>query len=96
MSKHIVTKAFIDKETKERYSSGEVYESSDQERVSFLQEEGYLEQETENEASGTNDDQNAEGDEYPKHTGGGWYELSNGEKVKGKDEAAAAEAKLGE
>lgn len=33
-------------------------------------------------------------DEFPKHTGGGWYELSNGEKVQGKDEAIEEEAKL--
>lgn len=31
---------------------------------------------------------------YPKHTGGGWYELSNGEKIQGKDEAIAAENEL--
>lgn len=30
--------------------------------------------------------------EYPKHTGGGWYELSNGEKVQGKEEAEEKEA----
>jgi uncharacterized protein YdhG (YjbR/CyaY superfamily) len=29
---------------------------------------------------------------YPKHTGGGWYELSNGDKVQGKDRAVEAEA----
>lgn len=29
-----------------------------------------------------------------KHVGGGWYELSNGEKVQGKDEAEAAAAAL--
>lgn len=29
--------------------------------------------------------------EYPKHTGGGWYELSNGEKVQGKEEAEEKE-----
>ncbi len=33
-------------------------------------------------------------DKYPKHIGGGWYELPNGEKVKGKDEALEAMAKL--
>lgn len=33
-------------------------------------------------------------DEYPKHTGGGWYELSNGEKTQGKEEALEEEAKL--
>ena len=31
---------------------------------------------------------------YPKHTGGGWYELSNGEKVQGKEDAEEAQAKL--
>jgi hypothetical protein len=32
---------------------------------------------------------------YPKHTGGGWYELSNGEKVQGKEEAIKSEKELG-
>ncbi|SIT91679.1 hypothetical protein [Edaphobacillus lindanitolerans] len=32
--------------------------------------------------------------EYPKHNGGGWYELSNGETVQGKTAAAKAEAEL--
>ncbi|MED4699623.1 hypothetical protein P9436_11210 [Lysinibacillus capsici] len=32
--------------------------------------------------------------DYPKHTGGAWYSLSNGEKVKGKSEAFEAEAAL--
>lgn len=31
---------------------------------------------------------------FPKHTGGGWYTLSNGEKVQGKDEAIAAQQAL--
>lgn len=35
-------------------------------------------------------------EEYPQHTGGGYYELSDGSKVKGKDKAEAAEKKLGE
>lgn len=30
----------------------------------------------------------------PKHVGGGWYQLSNGEKVQGKDEAIEAEKEL--
>lgn len=33
-------------------------------------------------------------DSYPKSVGGGWYELSNGEKVQGEEDAEAAEAKL--
>lgn len=31
---------------------------------------------------------------FPTHVGGGWYELSNGERVQGRDEAEAAEAAL--
>lgn len=34
--------------------------------------------------------------EFPKHLGGGTYALSNGEKVKGKDEAIEAEQVLNE
>lgn len=34
--------------------------------------------------------------EFPKHVGGGTYELSNGEKVKGKEEAIEAEEALKE
>ena len=30
----------------------------------------------------------------PTHVGGGWYELSDGTRVQGKDEAVAAEAAL--
>lgn len=32
--------------------------------------------------------------EFPKHQGGGWYELSDGSTVRGKEEAEEAEAKL--
>jgi len=31
---------------------------------------------------------------YPKYTDGGWYELSNGEKVQGKKNAIEAEKKI--
>lgn len=34
--------------------------------------------------------------DFPKHTGGGYYELSNGEKIKGKDAAIEAEKALAE
>jgi hypothetical protein len=33
---------------------------------------------------------------FPKATGGGWYELSNGEKKQGRENAIEAEKKLGE
>lgn len=35
-----------------------------------------------------------EGAEWPKHVSDGHYELSNGEKVKGKDAAVAAQAEI--
>jgi hypothetical protein len=38
--------------------------------------------------------ESSEESEFPKHTGGPWYMLSNGEKIQGKDEAVAAEAEL--
>lgn len=43
------------------------------------------------------EEQNQEdNEENPKHTGGGYYELSNGEKVQGKDAAIEAEKALKE
>lgn len=41
-------------------------------------------------------DEGGDAVEFPKHTGGGHYELSNGEKVKGKEAAVEAEAGLKE
>lgn len=37
-----------------------------------------------------------EGEEFPVHRGAGWYELSDGSTVRGKDEAQQAEAELSE
>lgn len=79
-----VLKRFKDKDTKVLYSPDSFYTNEDQERVDFLIEKGYL----------ANRPQQTEAVSFPKHTGGGWYELSNGEKVKGKDEATAAEEDL--
>ena len=42
------------------------------------------------------EDKEPENAEYPKHTGGGYYELSNGEKVQGKEKAIEAEKALHE
>ncbi|SET02123.1 hypothetical protein SAMN05421676_102357 [Salinibacillus kushneri] len=39
-------------------------------------------------------DDSGENEKFPKHTGGGYYELSNGEKIRGKEEAIAAENAL--
>lgn len=77
-----VLKSFRDKTNKEkRYKERDVYESEDAKRVEFLIENGFLasaEQEREENLSQLN------------HVGGGYYELPDGEKVKGKTEALAA------
>ncbi|MDF9520769.1 hypothetical protein P5815_09410 [Bacillus cereus] len=78
---HLVLNAFIDKETKAGYSKGDMYESNDSKRIAFLIEKEFLKG-------------NKEISTFPKHTGGGWYELSNGEKVQGKEEAMSAERSL--
>jgi hypothetical protein len=84
LKKHTVISPFIDKNTKEHYAVGSVYESDDADRISFLQEKGFLEAENDQEES---QDTN-EVDQY--HTGGGYYELPNGEKVRGKEKALEA------
>ncbi|MCC2412605.1 MULTISPECIES: hypothetical protein [Bacillus cereus group] len=77
----LVLNAFIDKETNIGYSQGDMYESNDSKRIAFLVEKGFLQE-------------NQKTSKFPKHTGGGWYELSNGDKIQGKDEAVEAEESL--
>ncbi|WP_411236868.1 hypothetical protein [Bacillus infantis] len=76
-----VKSSFEDKFTHKVFRPGDLYEHNDAERVAFLVGEGYLEREDKK-------------SDFPKHTGGSWYELSNGEKVQGKEEAVAAEEEL--
>lgn len=85
-----VLRSFFDKEDgKKAYSVGDSYNLNDEKRVAYLIEKGFL--------SGKSERKSDSGvSEFPKHTGGGWYELSNGEKVQGKDEAATAEKELNE
>lgn len=74
--KYLVTKTFTDKETLDGYNEGDIYESNDSERVAFLQEEGFLKSDPDEEGI--------------KHVGGGYYELPDGEKIKGKEAALEA------
>lgn len=108
----VVIRAFLDKPTKEHYRVGSVYESADHERITFLQEQGFLGEELTNAAEADGDkkpsDDGAKGDQVEsngddpegeaenelKHVGGGYYELPNGEKVKGKEKALEALAEL--
>lgn len=79
------------------YQPGEVYPAAgyeaDPERVAFLSAVHPKYQRIYLAAVQGIDDSPAE---YPKHVGGSTFELSNGEKVKGKEEALAAEKALKE
>ncbi|QWH26534.1 hypothetical protein EXW51_00150 (plasmid) [Bacillus mycoides] len=82
LNKYVVKRAFRDKFTLIHYSIGDSYESNDVERVKYLQDEGFLnEEQITIQHKETKD---------PVHVGGGYYELPNGEKVKGKDAALEA------
>ncbi len=77
-----VIKKFRDKLTKKTYQKGDSYSHDSEDRIAFLVEKGFLERSQhplENEVT---------------HVGGGWYELSNGEKVKGKEAAEKAAKEL--
>ena len=82
LNKYVVKRAFRDKFTFVHYSVADSYESNDTERVMYLQDKGFLNKER------TIDKQ--EGLKGPVHVGGGYYELPNGEKIKGKDAALEA------
>ena len=76
-----VIKRFKEKyENDKIYEKGDPYTYEDEERIAFLIEKGYLQK--------RNNPTKVE--EKLKHTGGGWYELPNGEKIKGKEAALKA------
>lgn len=84
---YYVKHAFRDKEDGLKpYSKGETYSSENEERVAFLMEKGFLEEKSKQPPQGEK--------EFPKHAGGGYFELSNGDKVRGKEEAEITQAKL--
>ena len=76
------------KEKKIRYE-GEIIELSDERFAEINSINDKLLEETEDTGEGDKD-------EYPKHIGGGYYELSNGDKIKGKENAIEAEEQLKE
>ncbi|QWG51668.1 hypothetical protein EXW28_18175 [Bacillus mycoides] len=82
LNKYVVKRAFRDKFTLGHYSVADSYESNDAERVMYLQGEGFLNKERIIDKK--------EGSKGPVHVGGGYYELPNGEKIKGKDAALEA------
>ena len=94
---YTVVSSFVDtKDSNRFYDVGETYPREgyepDEVRVASLT--------SENNKAGrvlielVEDEEQNKDENFPKHTGGGWYELSNGEKIQGKDEALEAEAQL--
>lgn len=88
-----VLKAFRDKNTKIHHAVGSSYTSEDPDRISFLQEQGFIGVVVPNELK-NQDSQDDKTDEGIKHVGGGYYEIPSGEKVKGKDNALEELKKL--
>jgi hypothetical protein len=78
------------KVSKERVS--ELLSSENKVGKSLIEQLGVDLEEADQEPEGST--QYSEESEFPKHTGGPWYVLSNGEKIQGKEEAIAAEAEL--
>ncbi|QSB48770.1 hypothetical protein [Parageobacillus toebii] len=92
MPSYEVIKPFRDKYTGDLFGKGDEYFTEDEKRAKYLQEWGYIGKEIEKE----NDEEiEIENDEDGiKHVGGGYYELPNGEKIKGKQNAIAELEKL--
>lgn len=96
MELYITTKNFVDKTDKRRYVENDYFphnankEVSD-ERIDELLDAEYIT--FANEPKETNEDV---AEEYPKSVGGGYYQLSDGSKVQGKEKAIEAEQALKE
>ncbi|WP_078434236.1 hypothetical protein [Metabacillus halosaccharovorans] len=75
------------------YNEGDSYSHDDEERIAFLIEKGHLEGGVISEDP-KKETPEPDKNEFPKHSGGAYYELSNGEKVKGKEEAFKAQKEL--
>lgn len=83
--KFTVISTFVDKNTKNFYSVGNVYESDDSDRIAYLVDKGFLEGDKEITPSKPDGNNDEEIDKY--HIGGGYYQFPNGEKVRGKENA---------
>ncbi|MCP3025411.1 hypothetical protein [Halobacillus sp. A5] len=95
MSNYVVVKSFKDlQDNKYQYQKGAAYPRNginpDDDRIKEL--------------SGSNNnmgkvlikqvEEDKPNHKYPLHTGGSWYQLSNGEKVQGKDKAYTSQQEL--
>lgn len=94
--KYTVSRAFKCKNDGKNYYPNGVYES-DEERCLYLKGKGFLGKRVESEEPNFEEAEEVKKVKevkYPFHTGGGWYELSNGERIRGKEDAEKAESEL--
>jgi len=80
---YVVQQVFQDKFTGDVYRVGEPFESDDPDRLKDLKSRQLIAESSKPADS-----------VWPRHIAAGNYELSNGEKVKGKEQAHAAQAAL--
>ena len=90
-----VVKSFTGKKEKQDYIRGHKFKGNEK-RVKELTDAGYLEKVDIPKVEGAVKNVNAETADQLKHVGGGYYELPNGEKVQGKENAEKALAEAGE
>jgi len=89
--KYPVIKKFRDKYTKILYKASDIYETEDVKRAEYLQGKGVLGElieEPKPRAEITQPEITSAPE--PRHTGGGWYELPDGTRVKGREAAENA------
>ncbi|HYE11360.1 MAG TPA: hypothetical protein VEF53_14405 [Patescibacteria group bacterium] len=77
--------SFSDKENNVVQQAGKVIDISEERFEEIMAANGKLIEAVESKEASS---------EFPKHVGGGNYELSNGEKIKGKEAALKAQAEL--
>lgn len=90
-----VIKSFTGKKEKKDYIRGHKFKGNVK-RVKELTDAGYLEKVDIPKVEAAVKNVNAETADQLKHVGGGYYELPNGEKVQGKENAEKALAEAGE
>lgn len=91
--RHTVLKTFRDKQTDRIMIPGQSIQTDDEDRIRTLSSQGFIA--LPDKVPELKEEQRVTApDEFPKHTGGGYFELSNGEKVQGKEAAVEAQKAL--
>ena len=87
--KYLVLQLFRDKETSVKHFVGTTYETFDENRAKELQNKGFIGEEIPNNDEPA-EEKSKQVEDVITHVGGGYYELPNGEKIKGKEAAQKA------